>query len=167
MLHSSAYRLSDAAKAAQLRAGQLARQGHWRAAHVALLDLNLPRRGLMHVAARSVIWLAALLVSLGSPTDPSDFVVTIAAEDTHNFHHQLATITAPTLVVAGDQDPFYTAELYRETAAGIPNARLILYPGMGHPVSGKQFGDDLLAFLRADRPAANASTNQANGADPR
>jgi hypothetical protein len=37
--------------------------------------------------------------------------------------------------------------LFRETAAGIPNARLVLYKGMGHPASGKQFGRDVLAFL--------------------
>jgi hypothetical protein len=38
-----------------------------------------------------------------------------------------------------------------ETAAGIPDARLILYPGMGHPASGKQFKQDVLAFLREGR----------------
>jgi hypothetical protein len=40
--------------------------------------------------------------------------------------------------------------LFRETAAGIPNARLILYKGMGHPASGKQFSRDVLAFLNED-----------------
>jgi len=49
--------------------------------------------------------------------------------------------------VAGDEDPFYTPELFRETAAGIPNARLILYPGKGHAPSGKRFRRDVLAFL--------------------
>lgn len=38
-----------------------------------------------------------------------------------------------------------------QPAAGIPNAQLILYPGMGHPASGKQFRQDLLAFLREGR----------------
>jgi hypothetical protein len=51
-----------------------------------------------------------------------------------------------TKVVAGDQAPFYSEALVRETA-GIPNARLILYAGMGHPASGKQVRQDLLGFL--------------------
>lgn len=161
VLHSSAYRLSEAAKAAQLRAGQLARQGNWRAANAELLRLMLPRRGPMRYAAKPLLWLASLLagLGLGAPKDPSDFVVTVEAEDQHNFKERLAEIAAPTLVIAGDQDPFYTPELCRETAAGIPNARLILYPGMGHAASGTQFGRDLLAFLRADGVTDSSRTH--------
>ncbi len=55
---------------------------------------------------------------------------------------------APTLVVAGDKDPFYTEALFRETAEGIPHARLILYKGMGHPAAGKQFEQDVLNSLK-------------------
>ena len=61
----------------------------------------------------------------------------------------LARGTSPE-VVAGEQDPFYTPALFRETAAGIPNAKLCLYPNMGHPAVGKQFERDVLAFLRED-----------------
>ena len=77
-------------------------------------------------------------------------IITIEAEDQFNFKTRLAEITAPTLVVAGERDPFYSAALFRETASGIPNARLILYPGMGHPASGKQFERDVLRFLREE-----------------
>ena len=84
------------------------------------------------------------------PDDPTDLVVTVAAEDQFNFKDQLTQIAAPTLVVAGDQDPFYSEDLFRETAEGIPNARLILYEGMGHPASGKQFQRDVLDFLKED-----------------
>lgn len=65
-----------------------------------------------------------------------------------DFTKRLAEIVAPTLVIAGERDPFYSVELFRATAAGIPNARLVLYPGMGHPAAGKQFARDVLAFLR-------------------
>jgi pimeloyl-ACP methyl ester carboxylesterase len=67
----------------------------------------------------------------------------------HNFKDRLAEIIAPTLIVAGEQDPFYTPTLFCETAAGIPNARLCLYANIGHPAAGKQFKKDVLAFLRA------------------
>jgi hypothetical protein len=41
--------------------------------------------------------------------------------------------------------PFYTEMLLGETAGGIPNARMILYPGKGHDApAGKQFGQDVL-----------------------
>jgi pimeloyl-ACP methyl ester carboxylesterase len=75
-------------------------------------------------------------------------LITIAADDRFDFGDRLAEIRAPTLVVAGDRDPFYTPELVRGTAAGISNATLILFSGAGHPVEGKRFQRDVLAFLR-------------------
>jgi pimeloyl-ACP methyl ester carboxylesterase len=141
VIHSSAYTLSDSAKQAQRRIGDLARQRQWRAAYATMVS---PAR-----YPRPVVWLGSLLAGrFGAPEDPSDLVVTIEAEDKFNFKDRLAQIMAPTLVVAGDQDPFYTEALFRETAEGIPNARLILYKGMGHPAHGKQFRRDVLMFLR-------------------
>lgn len=150
VIHSSAYTLSEAAKAVQLRIGQLAHQCQWRAAITTMMDFMLPHDGVMKVIGKPVIWLITLmwLGIFGTPKDPSDLVVTIEAEDKHNFKDRLAQITAPTLVVAGDQDPFYSEALFRETAEGIPNAKLILYKGMGHPAGGEQFHRDVLAFLR-------------------
>lgn len=40
---------------------------------------------------------------------------------------------------------------FRETAEGIPGARLALYEGMGHAAHGKQFHRDVLAFLAEPR----------------
>jgi pimeloyl-ACP methyl ester carboxylesterase len=88
-------------------------------------------------------------MSLTAPDDPSDLVVTVEAEDKHDFKDRLAEIRTPTLVIAGARDPFYTEALLRETASGIPDARLILYPGKGHAPAGKQFGQDVLTFLNA------------------
>jgi pimeloyl-ACP methyl ester carboxylesterase len=127
--------------------GRLARQRRWREAWALLLGYMLPPGPL----ARPLTGLASRLLSLRPPKDPSDLGITIEAEDRFNFKERLAEITAPTLVVAGDRDPFYSETLFRETAAGIPNARLILYPGMRHPASGKQFERDVLAFLREER----------------
>jgi pimeloyl-ACP methyl ester carboxylesterase len=152
VIHSSAYTLSDIAKSVQLRVGHLARQRQWRAAYAALLAFIVPRSGVMKYAAKPLIWLGSMLGGMlfGAPADPSDLVVTIEAEDKHDFKNRLMQITAPTLVIAGDKDPFYTEALFRDTATGIPNAKLILYKGMGHPASGKQFSRDVLTFLRAN-----------------
>jgi len=146
VIHSSAHKLCDAAKAAQMEVGRLASQRKWREAWAILLGFMLLPGPLARPQAR----LASLILSLAPPKDPSDLIITIEAEDQFNFKTRLAEITAPTLVVAGERDPFYSAALFRETASGIPNARLILYPGMGHPASGKQFERDVLGFLREE-----------------
>ncbi len=157
VIHSAAYTLSDESKRLMLQVRDLARQRRWRQAYAAMFGLMLPRSGAAKYAARPVLWLVSLLAALRPPRDPSDLVITIEAEDKHDFKERLAEIRAPTLVVAGDRDPFYTEALFRETAAGIPNARLILYPKMGHPASGKQFGRDLLSFLNQAAPEQQAS----------
>lgn len=146
VLHSSAYTLGDAAKKAQMRIGHLARQRKWREASTVLLDFILHRNRFGKIA----VLLGSLLMSFTAPNDPSDLVVTVKAEDKHDFKDRLGEITAPTLVIAGDQDPVYTETLFRETAEGIPNARLILYAGKGHAPAGKQFERDVLGFLTED-----------------
>ena len=146
VLHSSAYTLGDAAKKTQMRVGLLARQRKWREASAVLFGFMLQRNRFGKIA----IMLGSLLMSLTAPNDPSDLVVTVEAEDKHDFKDRLAEITAPTLVIAGDQDPFYSEMLFRETADGIPNARLILYAGKGHATAGKQFERDVLGFLTED-----------------
>lgn len=148
VIHSSAYTLSDEARRLQMDIAHLAQQGQWKQAYAVLLGPVLAHAGTASYFAKPIVWLIAVLMSLKPPKDATDLVVTIEAEDRFNFRDRLAQISVPTLVIAGEQDPFYTPALFRETAAGIPNARLILYPGMGHPASGKQFGRDLLAFLK-------------------
>ena len=152
VLHSSAYGLSDEARRLQMRVAHLAQKRRWVKAYATMLGPLLPDRGVMKYLCRPIVWLASLLLGLlAAPKDPSDLVITIEAEDNHDFKDRLGEIPAPTLVIAGERDPYYTEALFRETAEGIRNARLTLYPGMGHPASGKQFGRDVLAFLEEAR----------------
>ena len=143
VIHSSAHTLGEAAKEAQLRTARLAGQGKWREASSELLGFAFSgsRYG------RIIAPMASFMMALTAPEDPSDLIVTVEAEDKHAFNDRLGEIQAPTLVIAGDRDPFYSEALFRETAEGIPQGRLILYPGMGHPASGKEFQRDVLAFL--------------------
>lgn len=151
IIHSSAYKLSDEAKDLQMHLGHLALRRKWRAAYAALFHFVLPHSGGMQYLTLPVAWLGAVLAAApGVPRDPSDFVVTVKAEDRHNFKDRLGQIQVPTLVAGGDKDPFYTAALFRETAGGIPNARLVLYHDVGHPASGKLFNQDVLQFLKED-----------------
>ena len=148
VIHSSAYTLSEPARRLQMDTARLAQQGKWRQAYITLLGPVMAHANGVRHLARPVTWLMSALMALRPPKDANDLAVTVEAEDRFNFRDRLAEIGAPTLVIAGEEDPFYTPELFRETAEGIPNARLILYPGMGHPARGVQFGRDLLAFLR-------------------
>lgn len=158
VLHSTADRLSAKAKAEQLRMAAFARRHQWARAYAAGLAFMFPVRGIGKYAAKPVLWLGSFLAArMAVPKDSADLVVTVEAEDKHDFKGRLHEIHAPTLLVAGDQDPFYSKELFEETAAGIPNCRLILYKGMGHPASGKEFARDVSDFLKTgsgDRVAA-------------
>lgn len=146
VVHSSAHTLGDAAKEAQLGVAWFARQGRWREAWELLLDFFLPQQR----GRRVLVWLASRMMALSAPQAPFDLVVTVEAEDKHSFQDRLVEITAPTLVIAGTEDPGYTEALFRETAEGIPDGRLILYEKMGHPAGGKRFARDVLAFLREE-----------------
>lgn len=160
ILHSAAYSLGAAGKAVQMQIASLARQQRWREACVALFSFLLPRGGTQGVIGRlafqPVSFFLPRFLNM-RPDDPSDLIITIEAEDEHDFKDCLAEICVPTLVIAGADDPFYSAELFSETAAGIPNAKLILYSGKGHLVSGGQLEQDVLAFLCRDEHRSASS----------
>jgi pimeloyl-ACP methyl ester carboxylesterase len=149
VLHSSAHSLSDDAKQLQERVGDRAREGRWNAAYAELFAFMIARGGTVGRTARVAGWLASPLggLLLGKPADPSDLLVTYEASNRHDFRERLAEIEVPTLVMGGDRDAFYTPMSFRETAAGIPNAELALYEGIGHPAAGKRFARDLRSFL--------------------
>jgi len=62
----------------------------------------------------------------------------------------LASVIAPTLVIHGDADPLVNPSGGKATAAAIPNARLLLVPGMGHdmpPALTGEFVDELTSLF--------------------
>jgi pimeloyl-ACP methyl ester carboxylesterase len=100
---------------------------------------------------------AALMWLVGSrmnPPDPTDLLATINAEDTFDALPDLPRITAPTLVVAGQRDRFYSPDLFRQTAQAIPGARLRMYPGKGHVglMAHRPAIRDIRRFLTTDNP---------------
>lgn len=147
VLHSGAHTLNDEAKRVQLEFARLGELGRWQAAFALLMRTALPRRGLLGALARPLAPVVGWFMSRRPPRDASDLVVTVTAEDALAFRDRLPEIHVPTLVAGGTADPFYSADLFRETAEGIPGARLALYEGMGHAAHGKQFHRDVLAFL--------------------
>ncbi|QFU94719.1 alpha/beta fold hydrolase [Amycolatopsis sp. YIM 10] len=55
-----------------------------------------------------------------------------AARASGDRRAELATITAPTLVLSGEADPVQPPRAGRATADAIPGARFVSHPGMGH-----------------------------------
>jgi pimeloyl-ACP methyl ester carboxylesterase len=123
----SAYRLGPQGRQMQQDLARLTRAGDpvgaWAGYMTALLPtpLQRPLRPLARVMARSM-----------APNDPSDLLVTLDAEDAFDVGDQLDRVTAPTLVIGGTRDVFYTRELFEQTAARVKDGRVHIFPGWGH-----------------------------------
>lgn len=79
-------------------------------------------------AMHAVSWLAGG----PGPRDAGDLLAVIDAEDAFDVRARLHEVAAPTLVLGGALDGFYSAELFAATAGGIPGAQLVLRPRSGH-----------------------------------
>src|SRR5215213_5918994 len=132
----------------QRRYAELTRQGRPRRAYAALG----PALAATVAGGRAFAALMWLVGGSQRVEDPSDMLVTVAAEDTFDACPQLHRITAPTLLVAGGRDQYYSPELFRQTAERIPHGRLRLYPDKGHAgvLTHKPAIGEIVAFLRAD-----------------
>ncbi len=63
---------------------------------------------------------------------------------------ELAQITAPTLVSAGDRDRYFRIEHALNLWRTLPDARLAIHPGLDHPIQGvdpERFADLVTEFL--------------------
>jgi pimeloyl-ACP methyl ester carboxylesterase len=172
VIYSSAHRLGDAAKPLMLRIAERARERRWgTAAGEVAAFLWLPKDRLGRVVTRPIRWLASAIGWIAlRHLDPSDLVITIEAEDAFDIGPRLGEIRVPTMVVAGGRDPAYPPALVRATAAGIPGARLLLYPDKGHAPAGRAVTEAILAFLNeAALPAACQQSTQdtTNDGQPR
>jgi pimeloyl-ACP methyl ester carboxylesterase len=145
VLAMAGYRLNENGKRLQLQVADLVRADRYRAA-AALMSTSM-FSGVSGVFFKAMFWLVGGMM-FGSSASSSDGLVEIEAEDKHDFKDHLVEIKVPTLVIGGDEDFFYPV---RETAEGIPGAKLVLYRGVGHTAMMKrEFGQDLLAFLNSD-----------------
>ena len=143
VLAMTGFRLTREARELQMKVAELARRRKRRAA-AALLGTAIIRKG---IGKHFFKWFMGLMGPLMIPADASDGIVEIEAEDRHDLGDRLDGIKADTLVIGGEEDFFYPV---RETAGRIPNARLVLYPNLGHNAMfarSRQFGEEIRAFL--------------------
>jgi pimeloyl-ACP methyl ester carboxylesterase len=110
VLLCSACRLGPEGRALQRRVAARIRRGARRQAlAVMLAGLVPPRRG--QVLAGALGWLAGPRV-LAAGDDLADMATTIEAEDAFDLASSRSPIRAPTLILAGGEDRFYSPELF-------------------------------------------------------
>jgi pimeloyl-ACP methyl ester carboxylesterase len=76
------------------------------------------------------------------------------------FRHRLGSITAPTLIMHGTQDPLFPGSEARTLAAEIPGSRLVWLEGVGHEFPPAAVWSQVIAEIiaqAAPNPAAGAA----------
>lgn len=96
---------------------------------------------------------AARISDERAPRDPSTTQRQLAAGRAHRSK-PLETITAPTLVISGTDDPLIRWHAGRDTARRIPGARFRRYDGMGHDLP-QALIDEVIAQVRTNADRAH------------
>ena len=136
------------AKALQMQWARLAQERKWIQAYVLLIGSVFPQSGYKKILSKPVVWLAALMMGgLTAPKVPNDLVVTVEAEDRHNFRDRLGEIQAPTLVIAGVEDPFYTEISCPRDGGRHPPCKADPLRGDGAPSFGEAVPEGCAGFL--------------------
>jgi pimeloyl-ACP methyl ester carboxylesterase len=138
LLLCTACRLGPEGKRLQRRVAARVRGGALRQAlAVSVTGIVPPGRG--QIPAAAVAWLAGPRLLAGGD-DLSDMATTIEAEDEFDLAACRGPIRAPTTILAGSDDHWYTPELFAETARLIPGSRLRVFDGRGHVSVGRDPG---------------------------
>jgi pimeloyl-ACP methyl ester carboxylesterase len=124
---ASACRLPPHERGAQAEAVRLAQNGDGRRALALYMASMAPRP--IGFAARGLGWLTG-----GSFTSESrsDMLITLAAECAFDAEPELSRVRAAALVMGGTKDRYYTEDLFRRTAAGMPDGQAIILPNKSH-----------------------------------
>lgn len=149
VLAMTGYRLNENGKEIAAIWRDLALAGDWPALY--------ERMGIDVAEGSTPEWVTRLMMRLfgkallGTPKSGSDFAIVLDSDINLDVAGKLPLIRQPTLVIGGENDPFYGAENIRETASLIPHAELCLLKNGGHAVvktQTKAFEDVILHFLQ-------------------
>ena len=147
VLVSSAYRLGERGIDSQRRLANLLRARDRRAAGAESMAM-LGESPASERMLRGIGWVLGPTM-FNKPY--SDMLATIDAEEKFDVQDRLHEIKAPTLVVGGSKDAYYSEQLFTETANLIHGARLAIYDGVGHGgIFGPRMLKDVQRFLDGD-----------------
>ena len=124
---AAACRLSPHGRQLTAQVARLTEQGENRRVSALLMGEMAPRP--LATVGRGVGWVAGGIFAVD---DPSDMLITMAAEVSFDAEPGLNRVQASTLVLGGTADVFYSADLFRQTAAGIAGGRAVILPGKSH-----------------------------------
>lgn len=128
VLVSAAARMRRQGERAQREAAGDVRAGRARAAAATILGTTTERPAL-RLLLRAAGYLLGRL-AIGS--SDRDLVRTIDAEDGFDVTGDLGAVSAPTLLIGGGEDGYYSPELLARTAARMPDAVHLDLPRKGH-----------------------------------
>lgn len=154
VIASAAYALGPVGKEQQLKLLQAIEETGRYPAH-AVLDVvsGKIRSRWLRALLTPVAFLAAKRITI---KNPADTIAMLRAEDAFDVRDRLADIQTETLVICGAQDPFWTIEMFAETAFRPPHGSLIIYRNRGHAlVIAPEFFRDVTAFLRGTPALSN------------
>lgn len=152
VLANTACRLDESARPDVRELEALARRRDWAAIRAELA------RG-MYADARAVAG-PPLIRTVGRfvlprPAEPADVWRSIEFVLAFDDCDDLADVEQPALVFGGERDPYFTPEVARETAEGLPDADLTLVPGAKHAAFDERknlFDARVRAFFRSRPP---------------
>jgi pimeloyl-ACP methyl ester carboxylesterase len=157
----SACRLSEEGREICERWQALAREGSWRELRADMASVNVTSETNKRLARAFMAVFGRFILKV--PSDPQDFLTTLGADLVHDTTGRLGEISAPTLIIGGSEDPFYSEDAIRETAEKMTDATLLLYDGVGHGVPKerkRRYEEDALAFLGDHRERSSGQRDR-------
>lgn len=145
---AAGWKVSDEGKPLEYGyARNLSEGKRWEAATILINGMfpNLPFRWMARLGGAIFV----PMLSGGHGHYAHDVVVEAEAEISFDSRTVLPTITAPVLLIAGDQDLYFPPEIVEETARLIPDCTLRIYEGKGHlgAIGNRPFTHDILDFV--------------------
>jgi len=159
----SACRLSEEGRKTCERWLALAREGSWKELRADMASVNVTSEANKRLARAFMKVFGGLVLRI--PSDLSDFLTTLEADLAHDTAGRLGEISAPSLIIGGTEDPFYSEDTIRETAEKIPDATMRLYEGVGHGVPKerkRRYEEDALAFVKAHHGGSSVQGDRTN-----
>jgi pimeloyl-ACP methyl ester carboxylesterase len=147
---SAAYRLSEKGIEIERKAAEYFQKGKYGRSLAVIMNMALSPG-----IKRSIIKFFIRLMGkrmVGKIKYPNDFLAEVKGDREMNFKDRLHEIEASTLIISGEDDIAYTLDDVQITSEGIPNNKLILYPGYGHNLminKWKHVMKDALEFLNS------------------